>query len=75
MSELPEEDDIKGIVDTHDTHVEIKVSRDPTHGYRVWVHVGNHLAVRVYKATLILDGVELPRRYHRPDPEDDEFGD
>jgi hypothetical protein len=57
--------------DTHDEVVEIKITRDPKHGHRVWIHVGPELAVRVYRATVILDGVRLPKKRRARDNGDD----
>ncbi|HEX3523964.1 MAG TPA: hypothetical protein VHT52_17990 [Stellaceae bacterium] len=62
----------KRMIDTHDETVEIKITRDPGSGYRVWIHVGSELAVRVYRAALLLDGVQLPLPMRTPVPEDDD---
>jgi hypothetical protein len=47
------------MIDTRNVTVEIKITPDPKHGHRVWIHVGETLVVRVYRAKLILDGVAL----------------
>jgi hypothetical protein len=50
-----------GMIDSNGNPVEIKVTRDPDGGWRVWVHARRCLAVRVYPADLHLDEVILQR--------------
>jgi hypothetical protein len=48
------------MIDTFEKALEIKVSRDPRGGHRVWIHLEGQLVLRLYRATDVVLDIEDP---------------